>query len=199
MKQELARFHPGDAAQYDRFFADIKEIYDAVITEGLGSTPFVSWKSFLSFVPRALRLGGLRPVYSYASRYFKDERIRFAFSFHPLFIGGSPFRAPSIYIMIPYLEREAGVWFAMGGMYSLVSALEKVFLELGGTIRTNTEVEEIVVEEGRATGVRIGSEVARRRSSSPTGMFPGCTSIWSNPSIAPGAGPTTRLTAFIFR
>lgn len=156
MKQELARFNPQDALQYDRFFSDIKEIYDAVITEGLGSQPFDTWRSFLSFVPRAVRLGGLLPVYAFASRYFKDERNRFAFSFHPLFIGGSPFRAPSIYIMIPYLEREAGVWFARGGMYSLVRAFERVFLELGGRIETNAEVTEITVANGKATGVRVG-------------------------------------------
>jgi phytoene desaturase len=158
MKEEMAKFDLSDAANYDRFFSDIKGIYDAVITDGLGSTPFLTWRSFLKFVPRALRLGGLRPVYSYAKKYFRDERNRFAFSFHPLFIGGSPFRAPGIYIMIPYLEREAGVWFARGGMYSLVQAFEKVFLELGGKIRTEAEVTEIVVEEGRTRGVRIGGE-----------------------------------------
>ena len=159
MKQEMAKFNAGDALQYDRFFTDIKKIYDAVITEGLGAQSFDTWRSFLSFVPRALSLGGLRPVYAYASKYFKDERNRFAFSFHPLFIGGSPFRAPSIYIMIPYLEREAGVWFARGGMYSLVRAFERVFRELGGTIETSAEVDEIMVANGRATGVRVGSTV----------------------------------------
>jgi phytoene desaturase len=158
MKAEMAKFDARDAANYDRFFADIKGIYDAVITEGLGATAFQTWGPFLSFVPRALSLGGLRPVYSYARKYFRDERNRFAFSFHPLFIGGSPFRAPSIYIMIPYLEREAGVWFSKGGMYSLVQAFEKLFLELGGTIRTGTEVTEIVVEGARARGVRLGEE-----------------------------------------
>ena len=157
MKEEMAKFHPGDALQYDRFFEDIRGVYDAVITDGLGSTPFLTWKSFLRFAPRALRLGGLRPVYNYVSKYFQDERNRFAFSFHPLFIGGSPFRAPSIYIMIPYLEREGGVWFARGGMYSLVRAFERVFRELGGTILTNAEVNEIVVEDGKARGVRVGS------------------------------------------
>jgi phytoene desaturase len=156
MKAEIAKFDPRDAENYDRFFRDIRGIYDAVITDGLGSQPFANWSSFLRFVPRALKLGGLRPVYSYASRYFRDERTRFMFSFHPLFIGGSPFRAPSIYIMIPYLEREAGVWFARGGMYSLVRAFEKVFLELGGTIRTSAEVQEILVRDGRAAGVRVG-------------------------------------------
>ena len=159
MKKEMAKFDPRDADQYDRFFGDVRGIYDAVITEGLGSKPFDSWRSFLSFVPRAIKLGGLLPVYTYASSYFKHEHNRFAFSFHPLFIGGSPFRAPSIYIMIPYLEREAGVWFSRGGMYSLVKAFEKVFLELGGVIRTNADVQEIVVRDGAATGVRVHGEV----------------------------------------
>lgn len=161
MKEQMARFNPSDAAAYDRFFEDIRGIYDAVITDGLGAQPFLTWKSFLEFVPRALSLGGLRPVYSYASKYFKDERHRFLFSFHPLFIGGSPFRAPSIYIMIPYLEKVGGVWFAKGGMYSLVKAFEKLFLELGGTIRTNAEVQEIVVEGGEAKGVRVDGVVHR--------------------------------------
>jgi phytoene desaturase len=159
MKQQLARFNPDDALNYDRFFEDVKPIYDAVITDGLGSKPFLTLSSFLGFAPRALRLGGLRSVYNFASRYFSDERNRIAFSFHPLFIGGSPFRTPGIYTMIPYLEREAGVWYAKGGMYSLVRAFEKVFMELGGTIHTNAEVREIVVENGRATGVRVWDEV----------------------------------------
>jgi phytoene desaturase len=61
--------------------------------------------------------------------------------------------------MIPYLEREAGVWFSRGGMYSLVQAFEKLFLELGGIIRTNAEVQEIIVREGTARGVRVAGEV----------------------------------------
>jgi phytoene desaturase len=161
MKEQMGRFNPEDAQNYDRFFEDVKPIYDAVITDGLGSKPFLTWKSFLAFVPKAVRLGGMRSVYSFASRYFHDERNRIAFSFHPLFIGGSPFRAPSIYTMIPYLEREAGVWYARGGMYSLVEAFQRVFLDLGGTIRTNAEVQEIVVENGKAVGVRVDGEIHR--------------------------------------
>jgi phytoene desaturase len=158
MKAEMAKFNPADALNYDKFFNDVQPIYDAVISEGLGATPFLTWKSFLNFVPRALALGGLRPVYSFAARYFQDERNRFAFSFHPLFIGGSPFRAPSIYIMIPYLEKVGGVWYAKGGMYSLVKAFERLFLQLGGRLYTNAEVEEIVVDRGRVQGVRVGGE-----------------------------------------
>lgn len=159
MKAEMAKFDPKDAANYDRFFSDIKKIYDAIITEGLGSRPFLSWKSFLRFVPRAISLGGLTPVYDFVSKYFTHENNRFMFSFHPLFIGGSPFRAPSVYIMIPYLEKAGGVWFARGGMYSLVRAFETLFREIGGTIRTGAEVSEIIVTDGSATGVRVGETV----------------------------------------
>jgi phytoene desaturase len=111
-------------------------------------------------------------VHAFVKRYFKDERHRFAFSFHPLFIGGSPFRAPSIYIMITYLEREGGVWFARGGMYSVVEAFERLFRELGGEIRTGTEVREILVENGRATGVRVGDTVERAQAVISNGDVP---------------------------
>ncbi len=161
VKAELAKFDPRDAQAYDRFMQDIKPIYDAVISEGLGSAPFDSWKTFLKFMPRALSLGGMTPVYRFVSRYFRDERSRFAFSFHPLFIGGSPFRAPSVYIMIPYLEREGGVWYARGGMYSLVQAFERLFVEMGGKIFTNAEVREIVIEQDRAVGVVANGEFHR--------------------------------------
>lgn len=153
MRRRMAELSPADAARYDDFFRDIKKIYDAVIAEGLGAKPFTTIRSMLEFGPRALRLRALEPVHRFASRYFKHDHHRFLFSFHPLFIGGSPFRAPSVYIMIPYLERASGVWFAQGGMYSLVQALTRLFVSLGGDLRTGTEVHGISVRDRRAEGV----------------------------------------------
>jgi phytoene desaturase len=154
MKAEMAKFSPEDAISYDRFMNHTRKIYDAVITDGLGAMPFMDVKTMVGFVPRALKLHALFPTHTFVKRYFSDPRHQFCFSFHPLFIGGNPFRAPSVYLMIPYLEKAGGVWFATGGMYSVVQAFEKLFLELGGTIKTNAEVEEILVSNGRATGVR---------------------------------------------
>jgi len=98
-------------------------------------------------------LNALVSAYSFAKKYFKDPRHRFAFSFHPLFIGGSPFRAPAVYQMIPYLEKKGGVWFTRGGMYSLVQAFEKVFKEIGGKILVGTEVQKIKVSRQKVEGV----------------------------------------------
>jgi len=157
MKKQMADFNPKDAENFDDFMEYTRKMYDEVITNGLGAKPF-TLKKMLEFMPKAFRLKALNSTYSVVSKFFKDARNRFTFSFHPLFIGGSPFRSPAVYLMIPYLEKNGGVWFSKGGMYSLVEALEKVFLELGGEIRTNAEVEQIVVKNGKATGVMFNKE-----------------------------------------
>ena len=152
MKQQMGQFNETDAANYDRFMAHTRQLYDAVITDGLGSIPF-DLPTMLGFLPRALRLQALMPAYDFVKKYFEDPRHRFTFSFHPLFIGGNPFRAPAVYLMIPYLEKTGGVWFCKGGMYSLVRALEDVFKRLGGVIEIDTEVENIIIENRKTKGV----------------------------------------------
>jgi phytoene desaturase len=157
MKAQMRKFNPKDAENYDKFIEQSRLLYQAVIEEGLGSTPFMDIQSMIKFIPRALKLKALLPAYSFVKKYFEDPRHRFTFSFHPLFIGGNPFRAPSIYLMIPYLEKHGGVWFTNGGMYSVVEAFEKVFKEIGGKVVTNAEVEKIQIENGRAVGVKTKS------------------------------------------
>lgn len=157
MKREMAKFSPEDAANYDKFIDYVEKLYKAVIVDRLGAKPF-DFPTMLQFLPQALKLNALLPAYSVVKKYFKHENNRFAFSFHPLFIGGSPFRSPSVYLMIPYLEKHGGVWFTKGGMYSLVRAFESLLSEIGGQIYTNSEVQEIVVKNGKACGVYVNGE-----------------------------------------
>ncbi len=53
-------------------------------------------------------------------------------SFHPLFIGGNPMTASSIYGLVPFLEQVGGVHYARGGMHTVVAALVGVLERLGG-------------------------------------------------------------------
>lgn len=161
MKAQMARFSPQDADRYDAFMDDVRPIFDAVVGDRLGSKPFDTVGSMVRFLPRMARMQAHLSVTTFVNRYFRDFRHRFLFSFHPLFVGGNPFRTPAIYLMIPFLEREGGVWFARGGMYSVVEALGRLFFELGGKIRTGEEVREILVEDGRAVGARTASGSVR--------------------------------------
>ncbi len=157
MMEQMRVFNPKDAANYDIFMRAIKPIYEAVIDKGLGATPFDNWKTMARFVPTVMRLSAWKPVTLFVAKYFKDFRNRFAFSFHPLYIGGNPFRAPSVYLMIPFLERKEGVWYAPGGMYSVIQALEKAFVNMGGVVKTNHAVTEIVTEGRHAQGVKVSN------------------------------------------
>jgi phytoene desaturase len=80
------------------------------------------------------------------ARFVRDERLRQAFSFHALLIGGNPFETSAIYTLIHFLEREWGVFFPRGGTGVLVRALAELFVGLGGELRLRTPVRRIAVE-----------------------------------------------------
>ncbi len=161
MQASMAKFDARDAARLPRFFSRLRPIHDAVIDEGLGARPFDSLGKMAAFAPRVVRLGAWKPVARFVGRYFRDPRHRFLYSFHPLFLGGSPFRAPSIFLMIPYLEKEGGVWYAKGGMHSLVQGFAALFRDIGGRVRTGTAARRIEVRGGRVQGVRVATRGGR--------------------------------------
>lgn len=150
---QIRKFNADDVAGYQKFARDLGEIYR--VGFDLIDKPFSTWGDMLRVVPQMVKLRSDRSVYKFASRYFKDERLRQCFSFHPLLIGGNPFQSTSIYAMIHRLEQEFGVWFAMGGTGALVQALTKLFQDIGGKIKLETEVEQISIDEKtrRANGV----------------------------------------------
>jgi phytoene desaturase len=143
---EIARFDPRDVEGYHAFLADTKGIYERAFAD-LANQPFLTLSSFLSVAPELARVSAQRSVYSFVSRYFRNPQLRMVFSFHPLFIGGNPFRASAIYSIVPYLERLGGVLFAPGGMYTLVEAMERLFRSLGGEVRCGIPVEQIILTE----------------------------------------------------
>ncbi len=156
MRAEVARFEPADVAGFDRFIAESKKIYDVAFTE-LADQPFHRIATLLRSAPDMLRLGGARSVYGKVSRYFKNENLRIAFSFHPLLIGGNPFATTAYYCLVGHLERLHGVHYAMGGTGAIVLSLARLIEGQGGTIRLNAEAAQITVEKGRATGVELAS------------------------------------------
>ena len=106
-------------------------------------------------IPHLIKLKSYLTVYQLVSLFIKDERLRKAFSFHPLLVGGSPLDTTSIYCLIHHVEREWGIWFPKGGTGALVNALKKLMLEEEIKILNNTEVEEILINKDKVTGVRV--------------------------------------------
>ncbi len=151
---EIRKFEPDDVPGYLRFVERSRAIFDRAFTD-LADKPFLSFMDMMKIAPDLVRLQSHEHVYKLVSRYIKNEQLRQVFSFHPLLIGGNPFQSSSIYSMIHYLERKWGVHFAMGGTGEIVKSLIQLFEEMGGKVRLNSTVAQVLVEEKTVTGVQL--------------------------------------------
>ena len=158
-EQEIRAFNPADVDGYRRFIEASGNIYQRAFAD-LGRVPFHSLRQFMRVVPELVRLGGLSSVHDFVSRYVSDPHLRTVLSFHPLFIGGNPYRASAIYSIVPYLERQSGVHFASGGMHEVVLAMVRLLRELGGEILYGHRVRRITSAAGRVTGVTCADGTA---------------------------------------
>lgn len=154
MREQIRKFNPDDVDGYERFLSMSEQIFK-VGFEQLSHVPFGRALDMLKITPAMIRLQSYRTVYDLVARFVRDERLRIVFSFHPLLVGGNPFKTTSIYTLIAFLERKWGVYFPVGGTGSLIEGLVELIEQQGGALRLGAEVEEILVEGGRATGVRL--------------------------------------------
>lgn len=140
--ENIKHLSPKDVNGYLKLSRHAQSIFDVGYTK-LADEPFGSVLSMLRATPDMLRLQNYRSVYSLVSKYIKDERLRQAFSFEPLLVGGNPLKITSIYLLIHWLERKWGVFFAKGGTNALVKAFEKLLIKKGAKIITNASVKRI--------------------------------------------------------
>tara|TARA_R110002049_G_scaffold54157_2_gene150947 strand:- start:1553 stop:3094 length:1542 start_codon:yes stop_codon:yes gene_type:complete len=154
MVAEVERLSPGDVAGFKRFLRDAQERY-VVGYEGMVAEPMHKLWQTIKVLPTFARLRADRSIYAHAARRVKDERLRMALSFHPLFIGGDPMHVTSIYALVAHLEKSFGVHYAMGGVQAIADAMVSVIRAQGGTIRHSTVVDEIIVRDNAAQGVRL--------------------------------------------
>jgi 1-hydroxycarotenoid 3,4-desaturase len=88
--------------------------------------------------------------------YFPDPRLRQLYGRYATDCGASPYAAPATLMMIADLEQQ-GVWFVDGGMTRLAAAMASLARSCGAELRFGEAVDEILVEGGRAAGVRLQS------------------------------------------
>ena len=156
LEARIAAFSPGDIDGYRRFREYSREVFDEAY-EKLAHVPFIDIWSMVRAAPNLVRLQSYRSVYSIVASFIKDDKLRQAFSYHTLLVGGNPFSTSAIYALIHALELKWGVHFPRGGTGALVAALAKLFADLGGELRLNAPVDEILTTADRVTGVRLQS------------------------------------------
>lgn len=90
---------------------------------------------------------------SFTKRFFKNERARKLLQYTLVFLGGAPKKTPALYALMAYIDYQLGIWYPMGGMTSMVKAIESLAKKHGASFSYNESVEKIIVKNGKACGV----------------------------------------------
>ena len=157
MKNQIESLSKVDVKGYEKLVTFTKKIFDKGFTE-LADIPFDKPFVMLQQLPALLKLKSYKSVYSLVSSYIQNEKLRRMLSMHPLLVGGNPFTTTSIYGLILYLEKKWGIHYSMGGTGNIIKGLEKLMNEVGVEIIKNSEVNKIILEKNKITGVQINNQ-----------------------------------------
>lgn len=85
---------------------------------------------------------------------FKSNKLVQLFNRYATYNGSSPYQTSGIMSIIPHLEMHYGTYFPKGGMYQITESLFTLAKEVGIDFQFNEAVEEIKIENRKASGVK---------------------------------------------
>ncbi|MEM9457750.1 MAG: 1-hydroxycarotenoid 3,4-desaturase CrtD [Myxococcota bacterium] len=147
-----------EAEGFRRFCAHTRTIYETVrgpfIEGDVSGLMAMTRQLSLSQMRRMAVVDWHRSMWKALRSFFRHPRLRQLFGRYATYYGSSPFKAPATLNLIAHVERQ-GAWTVQGGMTQLAHAMASLLRRRGGEIRLGTEVREVLVEGGRAAGVRL--------------------------------------------
>ena len=158
MEAEIARINPHDARGVRPFLAENRAklaSFRPVLERAFTKAADVAGIDMLRALPH---LRPTRSVDADLRRHFRDPRTRLAFSFQTKYLGMSPFRCPSLFTILSFLEYEHGVFHPRGGCGAVAEAMARVASRLGVDIRLDSPVDALAFEGKRARGVEVGGK-----------------------------------------
>lgn len=155
---EIRRIAPEDEGAYRDFLKYSQTLYEKT-AETFLLNPLADLRDF-SELPwlNLMYLDAFATVNKRVSKHFNSTYLRQFANRFTTYNGSSPFLAPATLNVIAHVELNLGAFYLSGGIYSLIDSLVSLATSLDVKIHPEAEVESILVEEGRATGLRIGGE-----------------------------------------
>ena len=155
-QREIDKLGPEVYSQFQAFmeYASLlgKQTEDGYFSHGLENL----WSLLRHYgLRRSLNFDILRTMDQGVRRFIDNDKLVDILNYFIKYVGASPYAAPALMNLLPYVQYQYGLWYVQGGMYGLAQALEKLALELGVTIHLNCEVEAIERSGGKATAVRL--------------------------------------------
>jgi phytoene dehydrogenase-like protein len=176
-QREIAKFSAKDAARYPDYQAEVDRVAQVLRDLALRAPPNLLPGSFSGAMRDLGRLAAIgmrlwqsdslaasfrllrRSAGDLLDGWFESDPIKAVLGFDSV-VGNlaSPYTAGSAYVLLHHVFGEVngkpGVWgHAMGGMGAITQAMADAAGEHGARIDVGSQVREVLVEGGRATGV----------------------------------------------
>ncbi|HEX9979725.1 MAG TPA: phytoene desaturase family protein [Flavobacterium sp.] len=104
-------------------------------------------------IRNAARMDLFQSVSRHIAKSFKTPKLRQLLEFPMLFLGALPQDTPALYSLMNYADIVKGTWYPVGGMHSVVEAMQDLCKELKVEFRFNEAVEEVIIHKKKAVAV----------------------------------------------
>jgi phytoene desaturase len=147
----------GSGVVLEKFMSEAKSNYDIAI-KNLVYRPGVSPLELIT-PETALKVGQFfSNISKEVRKRFKNQKLVQILEFPVLFLGAKPQDTPAFYSFMNFADFGMGTWHPKNGMYSVILAMESLANELGVKIRTNANVEKIIVKQKKAIGIKVNGQ-----------------------------------------
>ncbi len=157
MVQKNSILSSKDAEEMNRFLSYTKKLYEQVekgyFQEGIDTLPQLIrfhgiWDTLRGFDLFSTMNRGV-------NRYINNSYLIDIFNFFIKYVGSSPYSAPAILNLLPFIQHEFGLWYVRGGLFKLSEALQKLFQELGGKVHLESRVSRLRTEGSSITCLEL--------------------------------------------
>jgi len=153
---------PQAAQGFYQYLSEIYKRYQVALNHFI-RRPFRSYRDIYNpfMLKQAYKLKTFGSAEKMMNKYIKDRDIAQMFSFQTLYIGVSPQKGPSLYNIIPMIELLYGVWTIKGGMHAMARGMEQLLKDLGGSVKYNQTVEEILIDNKQTQGIKVNGQTIK--------------------------------------
>ncbi len=156
MQTQLEKVEKTAFTGFLNYIAEGSKHYKISVEKFVGRNFYNIFEYFsLKNLPLIFKLKALDKHYRNTGRYFKDERLKAAFTFQNMYLGLSPYDAPATYSLLQYTELAEGVWYPMGGMYAGIQAFVKVAEKLGVKFIYDAPAKRLHVDNNKVVAVEL--------------------------------------------
>ncbi|MGE5464924.1 MAG: phytoene desaturase family protein [Syntrophothermus sp.] len=156
MQTQLENVEKSAFTGFLNYIAEGSKHYKVSVEKFVGRNFYNIFEYFsLGNLPLLFQLKALKKHYANTSRFFKDERLKAAFTFQNMYLGLSPYEAPATYSLLQYTELAEGVWYPKGGLYAPILALVRIAEKLGVKFIYNAPVKKLNVARSKVKGAQL--------------------------------------------